>query len=188
MKDLKLNKNFETFIGGIFDKTNEVYFLAWAYDLSGEPISFYPGEGFQAKDVIIPIKAGHIREFLGAGINLFAKRRIRGGISLRIQIFESDEKARTLGETLQQTSKKIQDSKLNNLLTAIGTVTNVPGATITLIKEAALELTNIIGIVLGANGDEYVDLFEGYYPADDSWTIGTETHSGLGAEITLNKY
>lgn len=188
LKSIKLNKNFESFLGNIFDKKNEIYFLAWAYDLSGQPISFYPGEGFENGDVIIPIRAGDIREFLGEGINLFAKRRIKGGIALRIQIWESDEKNRTLGETLKQTSSAIQESKLNNLLSAVSMVTGAPGVTIALVKDAALELAKVIGIILAANGDDYVDLFEGYYVADNTWKSGEEKHTGTGAEITLMKY
>ncbi|MFP3577927.1 hypothetical protein, partial [Brevibacillus sp. SIMBA_040] len=37
LKSFKLNKSFEDFISTIFNPSNEIYFIAWSYDLSGQP-------------------------------------------------------------------------------------------------------------------------------------------------------
>jgi hypothetical protein len=187
LKGIKLLEGFEGFLQRIFKKTNDIYFVAWAWDLSGEPITQYPGERASPKDVLIPLKVGKVREFIGSGILLFPKRKVTGGIALRIQLWESDMKSRELGSVLADTADAISKSDLNNLLGLISTATGVTGATINLVKNAAIELTKSIGTILKTNGDDYVDFFEGYYPADMIWTTGPDKYAGNASELTLEK-
>lgn len=72
--------------------THEVYFIAWAFDMSGRPVNFYPGKDFEPSDMLIPIKAGKVREFVGEGINIFPSQQVTGGIVVRIQLWESAKK------------------------------------------------------------------------------------------------
>lgn len=188
LKSIKLTEGFEGFMQNFLNKTNEIYFLAWAWDLSGEAVNLYPGAGVEPNKVLIPIKVGVIREFFGEGINLFPKRFVKGGIALRIQLWESDEKTRNVGKAMSETADAINNSKLNNLLSTISIATGVSGATITLIKDAALELTSLIGKILEKNGDDYVDFFEGYYSSDQEWITGNENQNGNASILTLNKY
>ncbi|MGC8774223.1 MAG: hypothetical protein ACP5R6_03025 [Chlorobaculum sp.] len=187
LKSLKLTEGFNGFLGNVFSSKNNVYFIAWAWDLSGQPISQYPGDNFDVKSVIIPLKVGKLREFIGEGINLFPKRKITGGIAIRIQLWESDEDTRKLGKVMADTSDAIKKSTLSSLISAIA-LTGLSGATITLIKDASLELAKVIGTVLESNGDDYVDFFEGYYPSDGKWETGSETYKGNSSVITLGKY
>jgi hypothetical protein len=189
IKSLKLTEGFEGYLSNLFkDGLNNVYFVAWAWDLSGEPIYQYPGTGVEAKDVLIPIKVGKLREFIGAGISLFPKRVVKGGMAVRIQIWESDQQIRTFGKAMSDTADAIQKSELNALLSLISTATGVSGATVALIKEASIELAKVIGTVLQANGEDYVDFFEGYYPADKNWVAGNESYEGNSSVLTLDKY
>jgi len=64
----------------------------------------------------------------------------------------------------------------------------VTGATITLVKDAALELAGVIGKILQANVNDYVDLFEGYYAADQPWTAGKQSYEGNASVLILNRY
>lgn len=188
LQKIQLLKGFEGFLSKVFNRTNEIYFVAWAWDLSGEKINLYPEEGVDYEDVKIPIRVDNIREFIGSGINLFPKRKVKGGIALRIQVWESDGDIRKFGKAMSDTVKAIKDSELNNLLTLASTVTGVSGATVNLIYKASLELANVIGTILKANGNDYVDFFEGYYPADLDWVKGNEEIKGTYANIALNKY
>ena len=188
LKSLTLTEGFEGFLQKILHKTNDIYFIAWVWDLGGQPVCQYPGAGAAREDVIIPIRVGNVREFIGQGINLFPKRKVTGGIAIRIQLWESDQKERNFGKVLSDTADAIQKSKLNNLLSGISLLTGVPGATITLIKEASIELAKVIGTILQKNGDDYVDFFEGYYAADQPWTKGEESYEGNASVIRLNKY
>ncbi len=188
LKSLTLTKGFEGFLQKFLHRTNDIYFIAWVWDLSGQPVCQYPGAGANVQDVIIPVSVGNVREFIGQGINLFPKRNITGGIAIRIQLWESDRKERNFGKVLSDTADAIQKSELNNLLSAVSLLTGVPGATITLIKEASVELAKVIGTILQKNGDDYVDFFEGYYAADQKWVPGAETYQGNASVVTLNKY
>lgn len=188
LKSITLTKGFEGFLSKLFNSTNEVYFVAWAWDLSGESINLYPGAGVDANDVLIPLKIGKLREFLGSGINLFPKRVVKGGIAVRIQLWESDQNIRTFGKAVSDTADAIQKSSLNNLLSLISVASGISGATITLIKDASIELAKTIGIILKANGNDYVDFFEGYYPAHQNWTTASESHTGNASVLVLDKY
>lgn len=188
LKSLQLTEGFEGFLQDFLNKTDEIYFFAWAWDLSGVPVNLYPGSNIDSKEVIIPIKVGHIREFIGEGINLFPKRYVKGGIAVRIQLWESDQNVRNFGKAMSDTADAISKSSLNHLLSSISLVTGVSGTTVTLIKDAALQLANLVGTILKANGDDYVDFFEGYYSSDQAWTTGNESHTGNSSILTLNKY
>lgn len=188
LKSIKLTDGFEGFLQRIFNTSNEIYFVAWAYDLSGQPINYYPGVNVSKSDVLIKVKSGKLREFIGEGINLFPKRKVKGGIVIRIQVWESDEEIRNFGKAMTEIADAIKKAELNNLLSILSIATGISGASIILIKEAALELTKVIGSILQKNGDDYVDLFEGYYAADKIWENGNDTYEGNSSILTLNKY
>jgi len=185
LKSLKLTLGFEGFMQNFLNPTNEVYFLAWSWDLSGAPIFEYPGINSTPQQCIIPMKPGFTREFLGSGALLFPARRITGGLAVRIMIWESDQGMRAFGNVLTEVSHTIKTSKLHNLLTMISLGAGITTTTISLVKEASVELANCIGKILQANSDDFVDFFEGYYPAADGWLPGEETYRGNACEITL---
>ncbi len=187
LKSMKLTQGFEGILDDLFNPTNEVYFLAWAWDLSGAPVVDYPGATGSPDRCIIPLQVGQIRQFLGAGIALFPARRVTAGLAVRIMIWESDQGARDFGKTLSEVANTIKASKLNNLLSLVSLATGATTATIALIKDAAIELADALGKILQANSDDYVDFYEGYYPAADPWTAGEETHQGNASEIALTR-
>lgn len=187
LKAIKLTKGFEGLLKDLFNKQNEVYFLAWCWDLSGKPIYIYPGTAEEIGKLIIPMTKNDVREFIGQGINLFPKRKVKGGIAVRIQIWESDHKARENGRILEEVTNAINQSELNNLLT-LTLAGGVSAGTIPAITTAAFALSQIIAKILKANSDDYVDFFEGYYAADQPWVVGEELIHGLNSEIILNKY
>jgi len=189
LQRIQLVKGFEGYLQQFLNPTNEIYFIAWAWDLSGQPLYFYPGPGGKHdRNLIIPIKVGMAREFIGQGINLFPKRKVKGGIALRVQLWESDQQTRNVGKTISATAREIKKSGLNHLLSVVSTATGLTGTTIKLIKEAAVELSDLIGKILQKNGDDYVDFFEGYYASDRNWHIGKENYMGYSSQITFDKY
>lgn len=187
LKSVELARGFDGFIRNLFRPDNEVYFIAWVWDLSGQPVYQYPGEGVDPESMIFKLKTGDVREFIGDGINLFPKRKVRGGIAVRIQIWESDADARSFGKVITEVADSIQKSELNSLLSLIS-LAGAPLATVTLVKEAALELAKVIGTILKANSNDYVDLFEGYYAADQLWEPGFDNYTGNSAVLSLKKY
>jgi hypothetical protein len=65
VKSIKLKTRFDGLLGGVFNRTKKVYFLAWAWDYSGQPAETYPGQGMGADMCLIRLKAGNLREFIG---------------------------------------------------------------------------------------------------------------------------
>ncbi|HEX3047505.1 MAG TPA: hypothetical protein VHY08_22325 [Bacillota bacterium] len=187
LKALKLSQGFEGFLQHLFNPTNKVFFLCLAWDLSGAPVVSYPGSAVPVESCIIPMKVGNVREFLGAGVLLFPARIITAGLAVRIQLWESDHDARRFGKTMEEVASAITNSKLSNLLSMISLATGAPGATIALVKNASLELMTLVGKILQANSDDYVDFYEGYFPANGAWSAGTEHYAGHASEIHLTR-
>ena len=187
LKSLKLLKGFEGFIENAYNSSNELYILSWGWDFSGQPPYYYPEVQEHYDKCIIQMVAGDTREFLGSGLVLFPSRQITAGIALRIMIWESDQGVRNFGYTMKKVTSAIQESTLNKVLTAIGTIPQPTIELINTIKNASFELADIIGGLLEKNADDYVDLFEGYYPASAEWTEGEESYTGYSSEITLNR-
>lgn len=190
LKSLTLVEGFEGFLRRVFNETNEVYFLAWCWDLSGKPVVEYPGATTDAQTCIIPMVVGKKRKFNGAGINLFPARNVTAGLAVRIMIWESDQDDRNFGKAMSEVSNSVKNSGLNKLLTGISSATGVTMETVSHVKDAAIELADAIGKILQANSDDYVDFFEGYYPTSMRWPWrqGVEKHTGTACEIELTRF
>ncbi len=134
------------------------------------------------------MRGGEAREFIGSGAVLFPPRSVAAGLSTRIQIWESAKGTRDFGQTLSTVADTIQKSKLNSLLTLIAMATGVASATVALVEQASLELAKVIGDVLKAISDDYVDFYEGYFPAAVPWTAGQTAYRGHASEIVLNQF
>jgi hypothetical protein len=190
LQRITLEKDIRGWAGRLFKRTTNVYFLSWAWDMSGEPIAIYPGELVRSGDCLIPMRAGQKREkkFLGRGPALFMPRRVSAGIELRIQIWESKKGTRNFGETMVKVKKAINGSGLSTTLATLGAVTTgVAGLTLGAIGGAAVELVGLVGGILKDRGDNYLDYYSGLYPADETWRRGEETHQTNVTSITLNR-
>jgi hypothetical protein len=180
---LALEDGFQSFLQKLFHKTSKVYFLSWAWDLSGAPPSVYPGTLAPAS--LIPLKDGGSREFIGDGAVLFPARQITAGLTFRIQLWESKKGTREFGRAMEEVASAITSSELNKLLAVLATATGAPGATVSAIALAAAQLGRVIGNILKERGDDYADFFEGYYSASERWRRGREKHKGEFCAIEL---
>lgn len=198
LKSITLEKDFEGFIEKLFNpiddlNRNHLYFVAWVWDLSGKPPVLYPSpdqEGkFDPQQCIFSINPGRPRFFGGAGINLFDKQKIVGGINIRMQIWESDAKTIDFGKTMTEVANTVKNSQLSNLLNLISLASGgITVATTNLIAQASAELSSYVGKVLQATSDDYVDFFEGYYPLSYSWETGEEIiEEGYASKLRFTK-
>jgi hypothetical protein len=188
LQSLRLDEGFQGFLTRLLGRDTDIYFLAWAWDLSGQPVAFYPGKVTDKTTCLIPLKGGQSREFIGQGVALFPPRRVAAGIALRIQIWESKKGIRDFGEAMDSVARNIQESKINSVLQLVAMGTGVTGATVTLVEEASLELAKIVGAVLKTVGDDYVDFYEGYFPASQSWSRSNMPYRGTASEIVLSRF
>jgi hypothetical protein len=180
---LRLEKGFQSFLQKLFRSSSKVYFLSWAWDLSGDPPSVYPG--VMAPASLIPLRDDETREFIGDGAVLFPARQITAGLAFRIQLWESKKGVREFGSTMEEVASAVTNSDLAKLLAPLAIATGAPGATVTAIGAAAVQLAELIGKILKARGDDYADFFEGYFSASETWLEGKERHKGHASEIEL---
>lgn len=189
LKSLQLKKDFGNFISRLFKATSKIYFLAWAWDMSG--LSFYPGSAAAPSSCLIPLKGGELREFIGSGALLFPPRKITAGLALRMQIWASRGRQRKFGKVMEEVASTIQGSDLNTALLGLaggaGVATGGAAGALALVEPAALELAKLIGKILAEADDEFVDYFEGYFPAKEPWTKGPAKYPGQGSTLVLNR-
>jgi hypothetical protein len=187
LQSLLLSKDAQGLFARLFDATADVYFLAWAWDFSGQPVVSYPNAGAAAGKVLIPMLGGSTREFVGAGVALFPARVVKAGIGMRMQIWQSNQDKRDFGATMTKVAEAIMKSNLNDVLSIAALATGVTGATIAMAEKAALELASVVGKILQESSDKYLDFYEGYFPACDPWTPESETFEGPLSAITLRR-
>ncbi len=170
LRTLSIKKNFDGFLGGLFDKNNEIYFFSYAWDLSGsEPFANNNPDNY------FTMKEGEEREFMGAGKLLYPMQKVHGGVNLEIKIFESDKKTRDIGQIMQTIGETIQTSELSSLLNLISIAGGIEMALLSSIRSASAELSSIIGSILKGNSDDYVDYYSGYFPAGETWKTVYDT-------------
>lgn len=200
LKSITLKKDFEGFIDKLFKEfnarfENDIYFVAWVWDLSGEPPVLYPSPdstgNFDPQKCIFSVNVSEERTFGGVGINLLDQRKIVGGINVRMQIWESDRKTSDFGKAMTEVANTVRNSELSNLLKVIsltaGLVTGgVTIATTNLIAQGSADLASAVGRILQAKSDDYVDFFEGYYPINYDWKPGKElTEEGFACKLVF---
>jgi len=184
-----LYKNFDG-LRNLFNPQNEIYFIAWTWDLSGNAPYVYPAKSIEPGSWFHRVKKNDSIQFIGEGLNLYPKQEIKGGVGVHIEVWESDNDIRNAGKIVEEITSTIQESDLKNVLTGLA-ATNPTTATIAVISKAVLALSGEIGKILKNNSDDFVNLFEGYYDVD-SWTKGRETYKNPVnnpiCEIILNRF
>lgn len=188
LQSLRLEKEAQKFVRRLFHRTSKVYFVAWGWDLSGQPVYCYPDAGVGAGSVMIPIRAGDIREFLGSGALLFPARQVTSGLQIRIQIWDSRAGVRRFGEAMSAVAAAIHGSSLNAVITTLAPIGGPVTEIIAAAKEAAALLASVIGPILETYGDEVLDFYEGNYPASQGWPLRPESHKGHGTSIVLSRF
>jgi len=68
LKSIHLNRSFEIFLANMFRTGNEIFFMTWSWDLSGEPVFIYPTLVSKPEEVIFRLQKGDTFEFMGTGI------------------------------------------------------------------------------------------------------------------------
>jgi len=183
---LSMNEQFPGFIDRIFNLESKFYFLCWTWDMKS--IHLYPGEITTPDTCLIPLRPSNSeRRFIGDGVVLFPPRTVRGGIAVRVQIWESKQDVREFGALMQRIAALVSSSELNDVITGLGSAAAggaIAGAM--LAQRAAVKLTKAIGAELENSSDELVDYFEGYFSAKSVWQVGNQTYEGVGSSIELN--
>jgi hypothetical protein len=187
LTSITLTKGFEEFLSNLFKAKNRIYLIAWAWDLSGQPICLYPGIGMSSEDFVFRVKKYQVCQFFGNGINLFPRRKVFGGIELRIHLWESDNSIRNFGRVMSEASQIIKDSELTRLLFSISKTTAVSG-TFSSLEQASNVLNSSISDLLKKNSDDHLDYYEGYYPVSMNWKKEIQQFNQSASRMCIEKY
>ena len=182
LKDLTLNRSFN-----FFQRTNQIYVTAIAWDLSGKPPQVYPPAeiaGAAPQHVTFPMKPNETMKFIGEGIQLWPQRPVKGGLFVQLVVMESDSDIRRLGEKMTKVREAVENSELATALTTLGGVAT--GGKLIAIEKAALGLSRVVEVILKENDDDHVATFQGTYGAEGIKESRTESYDRRGASVTLN--
>lgn len=161
LKRLTLHRGFEGFLSGLFNKSNEIYFVAFAWDYSGRRPKVFPYTTLDPSEYVLRMKKGQTRDFMGDGVALWPARRVSGALNVIIMVYESDREIQRSGEVIETIHTAVDKSTLTNLITAIAA--NPAIATARAISAAAKDLIDSVGKIMKKNKNDVVELFEGSY-------------------------
>lgn len=184
LKSLRVGRGWER-LRNFLGRKDEVYFLSVAFDISDKPAVILPPKEVPA-EAVYKVQPGETIEFtLGDGAPLFPPRPITGGLIAYVTVCEADHGLRHVGEVV---AKVHEDLAKDDSLTAViaGFIKN-PAKTI--VDEGLTAFTAAlqpVATVLKNNGDDYVALFSGIYPATGPWTGLLEAERN-GAKIVLKE-
>ena len=126
LKELTLRKNFEGTLANLFKPNttiNEVYFLVWSWDLSGNKFFTYPYKDTNVDEWIKPMKKNDTAKFMhGDGLPIFPKGEIKNGVGIHIEVWESDKDIRIAGEKILEVKETIDNSDLTKIITGLTTI------------------------------------------------------------------
>lgn len=187
LKSLRLQRESSIFVD-LFNPAFNIYFIAWTWDFSGNPVTQYPPAQLNVNpdSLVLRLHNSEERLFVGAGVVLFPPQKVTAGINVCVHLWKSNQDTRGLGNTLSSVARAIQESKLNQLLSTIAIATATPAAIVALATNASLELTSAIGAVLKTSTDEHLDLFQGTYDVTKPWSTRDEPYEGHGTQIVLS--
>lgn len=185
LRSISLFESFEGLLN-IFKQNNEIYFTSIAWDYSGNNAIIYPPSGIDLSTLLIKMKKGNKRKFIGNGIQLWPSQTVVGALNIIILVFECDKNAAKLGERFSEISDAIRKCPLSDLIKSIGI--NPLAAQVGAISTAVSEMVGVIGKIIRSNGDDYVDLFEGSYSTERAQTSKVRKYNHESAGIELEFY
>jgi hypothetical protein len=146
----------------ITDPDVPLHVLGWSWDLSGAGPAIVPGIDADTKEWTIGLSE-NARRLGEIGLALVPPRPIVGILAVRVILWQSDR-----GEDPAALTEDIRDAfahtRLNSVLSTLA-VSPATMMTTANVREAAGELGREIAPVLRALCTDYVDFFEGFYPA-----------------------
>jgi hypothetical protein len=161
LKRLTLHRGFEGFLSAVFNRTNEIYFVAFAWDYSGRKPKVFPYTTLEPAEYVLKMRKGQTRDFVGDGVALWPARRVSGALNVIIMVYESDREIQRSGEVIESIHTAVDKSTLTNLVTAIAA--NPAIATARAISAAVKDLIDSVGKIMKKNKNDVVELFEGSY-------------------------
>src|SRR5215469_4896525 len=151
LQRLTLKEDAQGFFKRMFHRESTIYVLSWAYHLADDPIITNPRQ--DTPPVTLRLRATQTSRFLGNGLLIFPARKIRGGIGLNVQVWESHQGSREFGKTLEEINKALKTSKLYDLLAVAAAAATAQPELIAAVPPAADALMGTVSAILRTRGD-----------------------------------
>lgn len=182
LKSITLFESFEGLLNCI-NPDNEIYFTSIAWDYSGKAPFVYPPAGLDLSSAAFKMKKRRKREFLGNGIQLWPSQAVAGALNVVMIVHECDKDVNRLGQRLDDIHQAVENSTLAKIIKAISF--NPAFSQIGAVTMAVNEVIGIIGKLIKADGDDFVDLYEGSFGTEKDQTGGITQymHESSGIEL-----
>ncbi len=171
---LSLTGGARAMLRGLLDPGADLHVLAWCWDLSGAPPEVLPTD--DAERWRLTLRDG-VRTAADGPLPLWTGRPVVGGLVTRVLLWQNGS-----GPVTAQVVEAMRHSRLAGTLAAVGGTGRTTITSAVMIREATAALGGELAPVLRAFCADYLDLFEGHFPA----TAGAEGEfAGYHSRISL---
>ncbi|MEV8516971.1 hypothetical protein [Dactylosporangium sp. NPDC051484] len=164
----------------VLDPAARIHVLAWCWDLSGRAPAVSPSVD-SADPKLWRLDLTDERRSLGDDLVLWPDQPVVAGLCVRIIVWEGEH-----AHVPEEISEAMRHSRLTAVLTGLPDAARTTITSAIMAREAAAGLGAEIAPVLRALCPDYVDLFEGFFPASSTPSGAEEiSHHGDDAELLV---
>lgn len=156
--DITLTSGSRSMLRRVLDPDAGVQVMAWCWDLSGDPPAVVPADSTPA-DWRLEL-AGTDRALAAGELPLWPGRQVVGGLAVRIILWQG-----THPTLPAEVAEAVRHSRLASVLATIAGSGSTTITSAVMAREAAAGLGPEVAPVLRALCPDYVDFFEGFFPA-----------------------
>ena len=180
--DIRLDPDSRVMLRQVSAPDRPVYVLGWWWDLAGGgPVVVPPEPG--AAECALKLDGDGIRRLAHPVTLSEPGRPVVGGLVVRVILWQG-EQGTDPARVTAEVAEAMRHSTLGGMLGMLASAADTTMATVIAVRQAAAALGPEIAPVLRALCTDYIDFFEGFYPADEA--VGDrEPHEGFQSALAV---
>lgn len=182
LTDARLDPGSRVMLRHVADADRPVYVLGWWWDFAGGGPVVVPSE-IDSSNWALSLETGGVRHLPKPLVLAEPGREIVAGLVVRVILWQGEpgtDPRRVTAETVEA----MRHSTLAGMLGLLGSTADTSVATVIAVRQAAAALGSEIAPVLRALCTDYIDFFEGFYPATDQ-VRDAEADEGYQSSVTV---